>query len=172
MSRNEPLTAGQAWKAKLLSSSEGRYIEGLDLREAERWRPPFLAALRNSGNVRVACELASVDRRTVYKHKRLDPAFGEQWDEAKAESIELLEEAAYNRAMTTSDDLLKFLLEAHAPERYGRRARVELTGAGGGPIALSSPAQRTTRMTELLERGASAGLLTDGNNDDSTDADD
>ena len=37
-----------------------------------------------------------------------------------------------------SDTLAIFLLKAHAPEKYRENIHAELTGAGGGPIALQA----------------------------------
>ena len=98
------------------------------------WAPTFLAALRNSGNVRAACELVKVPRSLVYAAKLRSPEFQAAWDEAVDEAVELLEAVALKRAMAGSDLLLIFLLKAHKPEMYRETVRQEVSGVGGGPI--------------------------------------
>lgn len=47
-------------------------------------------------------------------------------------------------------------LERRFPERWGRRDRVEHTGAGGGPIEVSGAAEKVAaKIDELAERRAS-----------------
>ncbi len=86
------------------------------------WRPKFLAALADSGNVRYACEEAGVARQVVYRAKHEDQAFAEQWRLAIEDACDLLEAVARDRAIRTSDRLLMFLLAAHRPDVYGKAA--------------------------------------------------
>jgi len=93
------------------------------------WREPFLAALRNSGNVRAACMAAKVSRTVVYRRREDDEPFRLLWDEASHEALELLEAEARRRAMSGSDTLLIFLLKAHdAKYRFAENSRLELPG--------------------------------------------
>jgi hypothetical protein len=92
------------------------------------WRPAFLAALRNSGNVRAACRAADVSRQTVYEHRATDPEFAAAWQETLEEALDVLEAAAWSRAATSSDTLLMFLLRAHRPEVYRERVDLRLDG--------------------------------------------
>lgn len=87
-------------------------------RSAGEWRPVFLATLRNSGNVRAACEKAGIARKTAYDHKDRSPEFAAQWDEAIQEACDILEAAAFRRATASSDTLLIFLLKANRPAKY------------------------------------------------------
>jgi hypothetical protein len=95
-------------------------------RTAGEWRPQFLAALRNSGNIRASCQAAGVSRQVVYDHRRRSAEFRQQWDEALEDAIDVLEAEARRRAMQSSDTLLIFLLKAHRPEKYSERVRLDV----------------------------------------------
>ena len=82
------------------------------------WRPPFLDAIRVSGNVRLATNAAGIDRSTPYRRAGRDPKFAEAWAAAEQDAVDTLEAEARRRALHGSDGLLMFLLRAHRPERY------------------------------------------------------
>jgi hypothetical protein len=120
-------------------------------KKASEWRPKFLTALRNSGNVRASCNAADVPRRTAYNHKNKSKEFAADWDEAVEDACDYMEGEAFRRAMQGvekpvtvagereiikdySDSLLMFLLKAHRPGKF--RERVEHTGDRGGPVVL------------------------------------
>ena len=103
----------------------------------------FLAAFRETGNVRLACEVAKVGRSSHYRWLEMHPAYREAFDLAKLQAAEILEQEAYRRAVEGteepigwyrgvasgtvrrySDVLLMFLLKGLLPERY--RERVDL----------------------------------------------
>lgn len=132
---------------------------GHDARMAELIFTPekrlqFLASLRESPNVTVAARAVGLSRRRVYQVYEAEPDFREEWDEAMAEGVETLEAEAERRGfhgidkpvtfqgMITdtfkeySDTLAIFLLKAHKPDKYRDNTRMELTGAGGGPVKL------------------------------------
>lgn len=67
------------------------------------WRAAFLAALRQCGNIRRACEACGIGRRTAYDLRGADPTFAAQWDEAQEDFADLLEEEAIRRAMGTKE---------------------------------------------------------------------
>ena len=92
-------------------------------KKEREWMPVFLATLRNSANVRAACDAAKIDRRTAYRNRDENPAFAERWDEAIEEACDGLEAAAWLRARRSSDTLMIFLLKAHRPERYRETIR-------------------------------------------------
>lgn len=87
-------------------------------KSAGEWRPAFLQALRNSGNVRAACQAAGIDRKTAYQHRDKYPDFAAAWQDALDEAIDALEAVARKRALETSDTLMIFLLKAHRPALY------------------------------------------------------
>jgi hypothetical protein len=103
----------------------------------------FLAAFRNTGNVRLACEAAKVGRSSHYRWLNQDPAYREAFAVAKEEVADLLEAEAFRRAVDGvekpvgwhkgkpggyvreySDTLLIFLLKGLRPEKYGDRVQV------------------------------------------------
>lgn len=129
---------------------------------APDWRPVFLKALAETGNVSAAARKAAIHRDTAYA-ARPDPlaevadpeaiAFGKAWDAAIEVAIDALEEEARRRAVEGtlepvgwyrgvqggtvrrySDTLLIVLLKAHRPEKYRELVRAEHTGAGGAPL--------------------------------------
>lgn len=115
-----------------------------------RWHKAFLDSLRNHGIVKRACLDAGIYRAQAYAHRKNDPAFAEQWDEAEEESTCTLEMELIRRARDgtevpimrdgecvgtahkVSDQLLLAALKARKPRVY--RERFEHTGDGGGPI--------------------------------------
>jgi len=64
-----------------------------------RWAKGFLAALAQSGNVRLACESAGgIERSTAYDLRDADETFATEWESALEESADLLEQEARRRA--------------------------------------------------------------------------
>lgn len=92
-------------------------------KKEREWMPVFLATLRNSANVRAACDAAKIDRRTAYRNRDENLAFAERWDEAIEEACDGLEAAAWLRARRSSDTLMIFLLKAHRPHKYRETTR-------------------------------------------------
>jgi hypothetical protein len=100
------------------------------------WKPRFLKAFRDTGNIRISCTIAGCARKTAYRHRARDPAFRDAWDAAEQDAADLLELEAHNRALhgvvkpvfhegrevgfvtEYSDLLLIALLRAHRPEKY------------------------------------------------------
>ena len=100
------------------------------------WKPKFLAALAESGNVGLACRFGSVARATVYRYRNTDVKFAEAWDDAIDEATDSLELELRRRAKDGveepvyylgevvghvrkySDTLLIFYLKAYRPERF------------------------------------------------------
>lgn len=117
----------------------------------EAWQERFITALRNSGNVRAACQAAGVHRTTPYKAYAESPEFARQWDEALEDAIDTLEAAAWKRARDGvtrhdpimfkgqkvaekviteySDTLMVTLLKAHRPEKYRERFDIQVKDA-------------------------------------------
>lgn len=93
--------------------------------QSGEWKENFLQALRNSGNVRLACQAAAVDRSTAYNHRRNDDKFAAAWKIALHEAVEALEAVAWKRAREQSDTLLIFLLKALKPKMYREKFTVE-----------------------------------------------
>lgn len=119
--------------------------------KARDWQPAFIEALRHSGNVSAAAELAGIDRTTAYKarDKSLDTqaqTFAQEWNAALDVATDALELEARRRALTGvdepvyyqgdvvghikkySDTLLIFMLKAHRPEKFRENVAVEHSG--------------------------------------------
>lgn len=121
----------------------------------DRKKEIFLEELAQSCNVKTACEVAGIDRKTAYVWKDEDTdagrAFANAWKCALADGCDEMHKEARRRAVdgcpetvywqgmpvgekiNYSDTLLIFLMKAHQPDVYGDR-RI-LTGPGGGPVA-------------------------------------
>lgn len=113
--------------------ARGRFTEGhpalpvkvTPKRQQPAWQAPFLRVLRNTANVRAACNAAGITRAGAYKARKNDSEFEAEWEEALEDACDILEFVARRRALETSDGLLVFLLKAHRPERYADRLQVE-----------------------------------------------
>lgn len=90
------------------------------------WHEPFLAALRATANVRLACQEAKVARQVSYRHRERNEGFALAWRDALDDACDSLEATARSRALKTSDTLLIFLLKSHRPEVYGDRFRADI----------------------------------------------
>lgn len=144
-------------------------------RQADVWRPLFLNALRNSGNIRAACQASNIDRSTAYRARERSAEFAAAWDEALEEAIDTLEAAAWQRArdgvvrrepimyqgrkvgekviVEYSDTVLIQLLKAHRPEKYRERFDIEIKDARSRAEAAVSELMRQTgkSRTEAIE---------------------
>ncbi|MCH7564042.1 MAG: hypothetical protein IH968_09475 [Gemmatimonadetes bacterium] len=108
----------------------------------------FLAAFRENGNVRLACEAADVGRSSHYRWLETDPAYREAFGSAKEDAADILEAEAKRRAVDGieefvgwykgepggvvrkySDTLLIFLLKGLKPDVF--RERLEVRGILG-----------------------------------------
>lgn len=85
---------------------------------ANTWRPAFLAALRETGNIRASCRVAGIDRRAVMRAYKSSLEFHAEWEKAMEEATDALEIIARRRAVDSSDTLLIFLLKALDPQKY------------------------------------------------------
>ena len=97
-------------------------------KKAAEWQPIFLAVLRDTANVRLACQKAGIARPIAYKHRNRSPRFAAEWDTALAEAVDVLEAEARRRGLAASDTLLIFLLKAHRPEVYRETIRHDHAG--------------------------------------------
>lgn len=116
-------------KTRPVRGDTGNTAQGAKQRNKKRsWKPLFLAAFRNSANVRAACEAANISRKTAYQHRERDPKFAAQWDEAEQDAVDVLEARAWQRSQV-SDTILMFLMRAHRPQKYTERVKQEQVGA-------------------------------------------
>lgn len=63
-----------------------------------RWAKSFLAALSETGNVRLACKSARIGRTVAYELRADDDLFAYDWSMALEEAADLLEQEARRRA--------------------------------------------------------------------------
>ena len=120
-----------------------RVRKGRQRRPLSSWRDSYLDAFKETCNVTYSCKAAGISPQTLYRAQKKSGAFKAQCEDAREQAVDRLEEEAWKRATEgNSDKVLIFLLEAHRPQRYGRRQKVELTGSGGGPIQLDQAAAR------------------------------
>lgn len=115
------------------------------------WMPAFLAALKNSANVRASCQAAGISRKEAYKRRASSARFREAWDEALEDALDVLEAVAFQRAKASSDFLLWKLLASRRRDVYGERVVNEHTGTDGGPLVF------TIAIDRKDEDDASAG---------------
>lgn len=92
------------------------------------WMPPFLASLRGNGNIRGACEHAGVSRPVALYWRAKHAEFRKVWDTCMQDAIDLLEQAAWQRAITNtrSDQLLWNMLSSLRRQKYGQRIEIEM----------------------------------------------
>ena len=102
----------------------------------------FLAAYRETGNVRLACTAAQIGRSSHYRWLN-DADYAEEFEQAKKDAVDVLEAEARRRAVEGweepvgwykgqaggtvrrySDTLLIFLLKGAAPQKYREREAV------------------------------------------------
>ena len=129
----------------------------------------FLAAFRETGNVRLACKAAKVSRSRHYQWRKEDVEYHEAFDLAKEEAADVLEAEAYRRAVEGvekqagwykgvaggivreySDNLLMFLLKGIRPEKYRERQEVAVSG---GILSTIDFAQLPDEMIERISNG-------------------
>ena len=97
------------------------------VRQAARiWVPKFLASYRLHGNISAAARAAGIERTHIYTRMAKSPKFKAAIEDAFAESTEVLEAAAFERATKDkSDAVLMFLLKARRPTTYKDIVRTE-----------------------------------------------
>lgn len=143
-------------------------------------RAAFLARLAETGNVTDAAEHVDLARQHLYDLRTADETLAADWDAAVDEWLEKIERVAVERATgfrrlrirrkydendnlierveeaTTwhSDRLIEFFLARHPRSKYNRPMGVEVSGPGGGPIAVSAESRaKLERLNdeELIE---------------------
>lgn len=91
------------------------------------WQERFLTLLSETFSVTAAAAGSGTDRSYAYHCRRNDPDFAEKWDAALNAAIDRLEQAAYDRAIQTSDTLAIFLLKTRRPDLYRDQQHVQTT---------------------------------------------
>lgn len=129
----------------------------------------FLDAYSVTGLKNKACKHAGFSPASLRTLMERDPQFREAFEEAREDAVEVLEDAAWQRAVhgneetrfdkegntigtrtVFSDGLLTTLLKANAPDKYRERTSTEISGPGGQPIEINE-ATAAARMAAMLE---------------------
>lgn len=84
-----------------------------------------MAALAESGNVRLSCGSVGIERSTAYDLRNSDALFAEAWEHAQDQAADLLEEEARRRAVE-GVQRLKF--------DKGQLITIPLIGSDGKPV--------------------------------------
>ena len=130
---------------------------------AETWREVFLRSFRACGIIKRASEDAGVTRQAVYYAHKREPEFRALYEEAREESIEVLEDVARKRTTDSSDNLLIFLLKAAKPEVYREVVRNENINVNMNANLEKLDKQLTdSQIDELLEIVESKRLALEG----------
>ena len=108
------------------ASSKPGHSAGTPKSHPSVWRPIFLAAYRNSGNMRAAQQACGTPRDTIKHNIDRDPAFAAKVEEAYEESCDAIEAEIRRRAFAGSDRLLEFMAKAAMPAKYGDRVKVDI----------------------------------------------
>lgn len=100
-----------------------------------------------------AAEQVGFSLATVRRHIAMDPDFANALDEANDVLDDRAEGVLYDRAMDGNMTALQMWLYNRRPERWRdmKTVRQEITGAGGGPIAVAAVVATTLR--EVLHDG-------------------
>lgn len=138
-------------------------------RKPWRWEHEFLAVIARGGSATAACRAAGIDRTTARDAQARHPDFAAAWDEAHDAGVDLLEDAARERAelgvtkpimyrgevVTTvqeySDRLTEFLLKAERPGKFREQVALTVAAAAVTPEelrALRGAAAEDPRVVE------------------------
>jgi hypothetical protein len=117
-----------------------------------RARELFLEALRRVPNVSAAARAAGIAKRSAYDWREADSDFAAEWDDAVDESVDNLEQKAWERAEDQSDKLMEILLKGHRPEKYVERRLLGSDPANPLPSAVSLDASKlsTEALREIM----------------------
>lgn len=120
-------------------------------------RAKVLTALKTMVPFAVAARCAGVTSRTLErwierasnpKARGIYRKFAEEVQKAEAEA-EVLMAGTIAAKSRTEWTAAAWLLERKYPERWGRRERFEMTGAGGGPVLVSDPIRAALADPEI-----------------------
>lgn len=121
----------------------------------------FLSNLATSGNIGIACAAAGWSRGIPYSLRKADTQFAEMWDHAMENAADILEAAAFRRAVhgvqeevwhktkesatvvghvtKYSDGLLTTLLKGAKPEKFGDQKSAPGGENKGGVLVVPAP---------------------------------
>lgn len=142
-------------------------------RKPGSWKADFLAQFLETLLVGEAARRVGVTRQGVLNARKTDEVFAAAYDEVEGHVNDQLEREAIRRAFegvprrkydrhgelieveqVYSDSLLKLLLQSRMRDRYGEKARVELSGPEGSPMqfAVDAPPDVLDLARQLRDR--------------------
>lgn len=138
-------------------------------RHTDDTKQAFLDHYARDGRQNAAARFAGVSPATIARWRATDDEFEAGFQEARQDTVELLEKSAFDKAVegvvekrydkdgnliserTVYDTTLHvLLLKANAPEKYKDRSSTELSGPGGGKLEISDETA-AARIAALLE---------------------
>ena len=115
-------------------------------------------------NAALSAKYAKVDHNTIYNHRRADPEFAEQWDQAEAHAIEMLHARVFQRALEGDTEPIVYmgvivgyvkkddsklqveLLRAHWREKFKTPGQTQVNIATKGDILVLTEEKRARIM--------------------------
>ena len=125
-------------------------------KRAPVWHDTFLHVYAQTGNVAASCRAAGITQQAFYKNYHLDDEFAQRAEEAKEQSIAILELDLRKRS-GHSDVLLMFLLKSLRPDVYRERHEIQTKVVHDYVIDISRP-KDTNHYTPASD-GPTAGIL-------------
>lgn len=141
---------------------EAKRLKKAKKKVTERRRKIFLKTLAKTGRVGYSARAAGYSCSTyLARIRRSDPDFSAQWDEALDTAMDILEDAAHERAvdgveepvfhqgaivghkLKYSDGLLTTLLKANNPDKYRDNTKLDVNVSGGFGIAVLPSTQKS-----------------------------
>lgn len=86
----------------------------------------FLAVYVETCNITRAAQAAGLSRQAHYEWLMHDPDYPAQFAKAQEQAVDAMESIAWDRAQTTSDTLMIFLLKGARPDKYRERSHQQL----------------------------------------------
>jgi len=122
----------------------------------------FLEAYESLYEIKAAAEAVGIHRATFYDWFERDETFRKRFAVAKTNALDALKGLAYKKAKDGSDRWLAFMLERLAPEEFGDRKKLELSGPGGQPLPAGAVAVTASDIKALNERIEAAAKAAGG----------
>lgn len=136
---------------------EGK-IEGYKFNELMKQN--FLELLRSGSSRKAALEACDVTRYTLYNHMAADCDFKKDVEEAEAESIDMVEDALFTKALNGNTTAQIFFLKCRRPQKWNDKP-----SSGDGGFSREELEQRIEQLIEIavrrLPEGERAGFVND-----------
>jgi hypothetical protein len=151
--------AADSWKLETEWLKSFDAIHSARARYALVWRPRFLAALSMCHSPELAARHTRISCQMAYYHRKHDPEFAKQWDEAREYGIEMLHARAFQRSVEGDLEPIVYMgvvvgyvrrfdsrlqiemLRAHRPDKF-KTAGVAVNIGTRGDVFVLSEEQR------------------------------